>query len=128
MILKKDTFELYAAKYYNNPGCMSKQEFEEDLCRFRYIKRLCHKYQQTGIIKERLVLNHLVILYNLFGPSCTALLYFKIPQQYWGVITPFIEFLGFLPDVVKDIQPPMVTQAILQDENVKQSLEHLMSN
>lgn len=125
MMLNKDTFELYAAKYYNNPSCISKEEFDEDLCRFRYVKRLCGRYQETGEVKDRLLLNHLVILYNLFGPACTSMLYFKIPQEDWCVITPFIEFLGFLPPVVKDLKPPVFTEAILQDEISKQLLKKL---
>jgi len=125
MILTKDTFELFAAKHYNNPSCISKEEFEEDLCRFRYVKRLCSRYQETGEIKERLLLNHLVILYNLFGPACTTMLYFKVPEQDWCVITPFIEFLGFLPVIVKDLKLPIYTEAILQDEKAKQLLKGL---
>lgn len=125
MILTKSTFELYAAQNYNNPSCISKEEFDEDLCRFRYVKRLCSKYQETGEIKERLLLNHLVILYNLFGPACTAMLYFKISEQDWSVITPFMDFLGFLPAVVKDITPQILTEAIIQDENIKQLLKNL---
>lgn len=125
MILTKDTFELYAAKHYNNPSCISKEEFEEDLCRFRYVKRLCNRYQETGQIKERLLLNHLVILYNLFGRACTTMLYFKIPEQDWSVITPFIEFLGFLPPTIKDLKPVLQTEVILQDESVKHLLQNL---
>lgn len=125
MILTKDTFELFAAKHYNNPSCISKEEFDEDLCRFRYVKRLCSRYHETGEIKERLLLNHLVILYNLFGPSCTTMLYFKVPEQDWCVITPFIEFLGFLPPVVKDLKSPVFTETILQDEKTQQLLKNL---
>lgn len=125
MMLSKDTFELYAAKYYNNPSCISKEEFEEDLCRFRYVKRLCNRYRETGEIKERLLLNHLVVLYNLFGAACTSMLYFKIPQHDWCVITPFVEFLGFLPPVVKDVNPPVVTETIQQDETVRELLHHI---
>lgn len=125
MILTKETFELFAAKHYNNPSCISKEEFEEDLCRFRYVKRLCSRYHDSGEIKERLLLNHLVILYNLFGPACTAMLYFKVPEQDWSVITPFIDFLGFLPPVVKDHSPPIFTEAIIQDESSKELLRNL---
>jgi len=65
--LNAKNFVLYAAKHYDNPGCESIEEFHDDLNRFKYIKRLFTKYQETGEIKERLVLNHLIALYNLFG-------------------------------------------------------------
>src|SRR5574337_1037241 len=88
--LKQNNFELYAARYYDNPNCVSREEFLDDLNRFKYIKRLCTKYRENGIIRERLVLNHLVVLYNLFGPHCTEMLYFRLKDENWSVITPFV--------------------------------------
>ena len=78
MILTELNIELYAAKGYENPNCVSIEEFVEDFNRLRYIKRLIRRYSQNGELKERLILNHLVILYNTFdNDTCTRLLFFK---------------------------------------------------
>ena len=67
--LTEDNFLLYAMKFYDNPHCMDVEEFNDDLKRIRYIKRLFKKYRETGELKERLVLNHLVVLYNMWEPT-----------------------------------------------------------
>lgn len=102
MILTNKTFMLFAARCYDNPNCEGVEEFNEDLQRFKYLKRLFTKYLATGEIKERLVLNHIVILYNLFGIECTRMLFLKMDGQ-WSVLKPFLIELGYLPDFVYDI-------------------------
>jgi hypothetical protein len=102
MKLTDKTFEFIAAKSYDNPSCCEIEEFNDDLARFRYVKRLFTKYQQSGEIKERLVLNHLIVLYNLFGQDCTRLLFFKLEGQ-WQFLKPFLVFLDRLPDDIHDI-------------------------
>jgi hypothetical protein len=97
MKLTEDTFELIAAKSYDNPSCCDIEEFHDDLARFRYVKRLFTKYQQSGEIKERLVLNHMIVLYNLFGSECTRMLFFKLEGQ-WQFLKPFLVYLNRLPD------------------------------
>jgi hypothetical protein len=102
MKLTEDTFELLAAKCYENPSCCDMEEFKDDLARFRYVKRLFTKYQQSGEIKERLVLNHLIVLYNLFGAECTRMLFFKLQGQ-WNFLKPFLVYLDRLPDIILDV-------------------------
>lgn len=98
MLLTEATLELYAAKYYNNPNCIDKEEFLEDFNRLKYIKRLVKRYKQSGDLKERLILNHLIILYNIFdSKACTLMLYFKL-KDYFDVIKPFLILLNRLPD------------------------------
>ena len=100
MQLSEKTFTLYAAKYYDNPHCFDEVEFEEDLKRFQYLKRLFNKYKETGEIKERLVLNHLIILFNVFPPpACINMLFLKL-VGYYEILKPFLIFLNQMPDRV----------------------------
>lgn len=100
MILTENTFLLYAAKHYDNPHCHDETEFEEDLKRFQYLRKLLHRYKQTGEIKERLVLNHLIVLYNVFGLSATDMLFMKL-EGFHESLKPFITYLNYLPIYVK---------------------------
>lgn len=102
MILSNKNFTLHAARHYDNPNCESTDEFNEDLQRFKYLKRLFTKYLVTGEIKERLVLNHIVVLYNLFGVECTRMLFFKM-DGYWSMLVPFLKQLDMLPERVLDV-------------------------
>ena len=101
-MFKKITGEnvmLYAIKHYDNPQCEGEKEFHDDMKRFKYIKRLLRKYKETGILKERLLLNHIIILNNLFGPeACVTLLLFKIQREYWGTLKSFLLFLNIIRD------------------------------
>ena len=103
-LLDESNFVLYAAKHYDNPQCYDTEEFYDDLKRFKYLKRLFGKYIETGEIKERLVINHLIILYNVFGPSATRMLFFKL-QEYYPALKPFLVLLGYMPDKVLNIGP-----------------------
>lgn len=128
--ISNENFVLFAAHFYDNPSCVSTEEFEEDLDRFKYIKRLCTKYKDSGVLKERLILNHLVILYNLFGPECTKMILFKLPKEDWKIIIPFIKFLGYLPNVIVGIkdQSPINTSEITTDEFVEKILSKSITN
>ena len=97
--LDDTNFLLYAAKHYDNPQSFDTLEFYEDLSRFKYLKRLFNRYEDTGDLKERLILNHLIILYNLFGSATTRMLFFKL-QGYHHFLKPFVVMLGFMPDVI----------------------------
>jgi len=101
--LDESNFLIYAAKYYDNPQCFDTQEFMEDLNRFRYVKRLLKRYKETGDLKERLILNHIIIIYNVFGSvPATRMLFFKMNNMY-SELTPFLEFLGYMPDRIDNI-------------------------
>tara|TARA_Y100000310_G_scaffold345352_1_gene464058 strand:- start:16961 stop:17335 length:375 start_codon:yes stop_codon:yes gene_type:complete len=97
MILTEETFLIYAAKYYDNPYCTSMKEFEDDLKRFQYLKRLFNKYKNGGVIKERLILNHIIILYNCFGKNTTNMLFMKL-EEYSNLLKPFILKLNYLDE------------------------------
>ena len=93
---------LYAARFYENPNCFDTVEFYDDLKRLSYIKRLFNKYRESGDIKERLVLNHLIILYNVFGTFATKMLFLKLPE-YLDILIPFLVHIGKCPTVVSNI-------------------------
>ena len=97
--LNEDNFQLYAAKNYNNPQCLDLEEFYDDLARFKYLKRLLRKYRQTGEIQERLVLNHLIILYNVFGiEAANRMCFYKLESELWPALKTFLIYLNYLPE------------------------------
>jgi len=88
---------MFAIRNYSNPHCEGEKEFEDDLKRFKYIKRLLRKYYDTGILKERLLLNHIIVLHNVFGAdACATLLLYKIQEEYWTALKSFLLFLNIL--------------------------------
>ena len=99
--LNEDNFLLFAIKNYENPQAVTKEDFEKDLNHFKYIKRLLKRYKKTGELKTHLVLNHFIILYNIFGEATTPMLFFKIEKELWSEVKTFIMFLGRLPDYPK---------------------------
>lgn len=101
--LTEENFTLFAIKYYDNPSCKGMHEFEDDLKRFRYIKRLFKKYTAGKGLKERLIVNHLVVLYNLFGPATTKMLFFKVEKKHWPQLKTFLVFLNYMPEEESDI-------------------------
>jgi len=99
--LNEDNFLLFAIKNYENPQAVTREDFEKDLNHFRYIKRLLKKYKNTGQLKVHLILNHFIILYNVFGEAATPMLFHKIEIDLWPVMKSFIIFLGKLPEYPK---------------------------
>ena len=98
--LDDSNFMLYAAANYDNPQCYDTDEFYDDLKRFKYLKRLLNRYKETGELKERLILNHITVIYNVFGPSAaTRLLFFKL-EGYYELLKPFLVFMNHMPDLV----------------------------
>jgi hypothetical protein len=96
--LNEDNFLIYAIKHYDNPHCKGMDEFMDDLKRFKYLKRLFRKYNTGKDLKERLILNHIIVIYNLFGPeAATKMLFYKIEQKFWSQLKTFLVFLNFMP-------------------------------
>lgn len=96
--LNKRNFELFAAQNYNNPECLDIEEFKEDLARFKYLKRLLRRYELADDLQIRLILNHIIVLYNVFGiESANRMLWYKIEPEHWTYIKPFLVFLNYLP-------------------------------
>ena len=86
---------MYAIRNYDNPQCEGEKEFEDDLKRFKYIKRLLRRYYETGVLKERLLLNHLIVLNNVFSiEAANTLLLYKIQPSYWPALKSFLIFLN----------------------------------
>jgi hypothetical protein len=99
--LNEDNFLLFAIKNYENPQAVTKEDFDKDLNHFKYIKRLLKRYRNSGELKTHLLLNHFIILYNIFGEATTPMLFFKIEKDLWSVMKTFIVFLGRLPEYPK---------------------------
>ena len=99
--LTEENFLLFAIKNYENPQAVTKEDFDKDLNHFKYIKRLLKRYKNTGQLKTHLLLNHFIILYNIFGEAATPMLFFKIEQDLWSSMKTFVMFLGKLPDYPK---------------------------
>lgn len=99
-----DNFLIYAMKAYDKPNCIM-SEFEEDLKRIKYIKRLIRRYRLTGELKERLILNHIIILANVFGiESAVRMLFFKIDREDYDILKTFLVFLNYMPKIVSGIK------------------------
>ncbi|MAS83000.1 MAG: hypothetical protein CMF45_09970 [Legionellales bacterium] len=96
--LNEDNFLLFAIKHYENPQAVTRDDFEKDLSRFRYIKRLLKRYKSTGELKVHLLINHFIILYNIFGEATTPMLFYKIDKNLWECIKTFVVFLDKLPE------------------------------
>ena len=96
--LTAENFLLFAIKHYENPQAVTKEDFEKDLNHFKYIKRLLKRYKNTGELKAHLLLNHFIILYNIFGEGTTAMLFYKIEEEMWTIMKTFVVFLDKLPE------------------------------
>jgi hypothetical protein len=116
--ITNDNIIMFAIKHYDNPQCEGEKEFYDDMKRFKYIKRLLRKHNDTGILKERLLLNHIIVLKNLFGAeACVTLLLFKIQKEYWETLKSFLLFLNIVrSDELSHIQ---------EDKDVLEVLEKL---
>jgi hypothetical protein len=121
MNLTESTFLLYAMKHYDNPQCTDMVEFEEDLKRFQYLRKLFGRYRHEDELKERLILNHLIVLYNVFGPSATNMLFMKL-REFHEYLKPFVVYLNYMPTVVmyEDIQ--IAADSIVSDQRILDTL------
>ena len=99
--LNEENFLLFAIKNYENPQAVTREDFDKDLNHFKYIKRLLKRYSKTGELKTHLIINHFIVLYNIFGDAATPMLFFKIDREMWGTMKTFILFLNRLPDYPK---------------------------
>ena len=99
--LTPDNWLFFAIQNYNNPSSVTYADFEEDLKRFKYIKRLLKRYETTGELKTHLILNHVIVLYNVFDDAATPLLFYKIDKELWSVLKTFLMFLQRLPEYPK---------------------------
>jgi hypothetical protein len=113
--LTSKNFKLYAANNYNNPECTDVEEFKQDLSRFKYLKRLLTRYEEHGELQERLILNHLIVLYNVFGiEACNKMVFYKIDTNQYHIIKPFLVYLHYLPEdyMVDVVMDPHIVEVL----------------
>jgi hypothetical protein len=122
--LNEENFLLYAIKNYDNPECKSMTEFEEDLNRFVYLKRLFRKYHKTGELKERLILNHIITFYNVFGVhAATKILFYKIEPELHYILKTFLVYLNYIPNEFPKSE--MYILNVDMDESIIKTLRNL---
>jgi hypothetical protein len=124
--LTEDNFIMYAMKAYNSPHCII-SEFESDLKRTKYLKRLFRRYKITKGLKERLILNHIILLYNVFNAeAATRILFFRIDEKDYDILKTFLIYLNYMPDKVKGINgKDIISSDILIDMNVADILRKI---
>ena len=111
--LNEKNFLLYAMKEYDNPQCVQVEEFYDDLKKVKYIKRLLNQYLNEGILKERLLLNHIIVFYNVFPVrSATRILFLKIEEEFWPILKTFLVYLSYMPEIIDSING----RSILSDD------------
>jgi hypothetical protein len=101
--LNESNYLLFAIKFYNNPQAVTKDDFEDDLKRIKYIKRLLKRYKNTGELKTHLILNHLTVLFNVFDDATVPLLFYNLEDDLWAYIKSFFVFLNRIPEYPKTI-------------------------
>tara|TARA_R100001377_G_scaffold77991_1_gene55530 strand:+ start:856 stop:1218 length:363 start_codon:yes stop_codon:yes gene_type:complete len=115
--ITSENITMFAIRHYENPHCENEKEFYDDMKRFKYIKRLLRKYKETSILKERLILNHIIILRNLFGPeACVTLLLYKIQQEYLSTLKSFLLYLNMIrEDELSEIEENIQILEVLKE-------------
>lgn len=98
--LTESNFLIYAMHHYDNPQCHSVAEFEDDLKKILYLKKLLTRYKINGELRERLILNHIIVLYNIFGEAATNMLFYKIEESNWDVLVTFLVYLQRMPETL----------------------------
>ncbi len=88
--------------HYDNPQCSNIEEFEDDLKKFVYLKKLIYRYKNVGELRERLILNHIIVLYNIFGEEATRMLFYKLEQPLWPQLVTFLVYLNKMPESIPE--------------------------
>tara|TARA_A100001234_G_C12516716_1_gene338505 strand:- start:348 stop:749 length:402 start_codon:yes stop_codon:yes gene_type:complete len=122
--LTNSNYTLYAMKFYDNPQCLSEDDFYNDIKILKYLKRLFNRYNLSGELKTRLILNHLIMFTNVFPPQVASrILFLKIPKEHWSVLKTFLDYLNFMPDYLEKINGEFIYKKSIQ--NNKYVLESL---
>ncbi len=118
--LNEDNYLMYTMREYNNIQCTDIEEFYDDLKKIKYIKRLFNIYINTGQLKERLILNHLIVFYNVFPVQAgTRILFYKIEKDFWPMLKTFLIFLDRMPDIIDSIRGEIIRTSNIQlDEGI----------
>ena len=96
--LNEKNYLMFAIKHYDNPQSVTVDDFMEDMKKFKYLKRLLKRYLKTGVLRVNLILNHLIILFNVFGEGTVPLLMYKLGEEYYSIIKTFLVYLNRIPD------------------------------
>lgn len=125
--INEDNIELYCMKFYDNPQCIGADDYRDDMKRFKYLKRLLNHYLSTHELKQRLILNHLIMIYNIFeNDAATRILFYKIDETSWHVLKPFIIYLKRMPKIVRSIKGVNIRDSdITLDQHVVKQLRRL---
>jgi uncharacterized protein Yka (UPF0111/DUF47 family) len=118
--LNADNYLLFAIKFYNNPQALTIEDFEDDLKRFKYIKRLLKRYKNTGVLKIHLILNHLTVLFNVFDDAAVPLLFYNLEKDLWPSIKSFLIFLNRIAEY-----PRTKINEIEEDQNCLSQLQEI---
>mgnify|MGYP003148995488 CR=1 FL=1 len=118
--LNKDNFLLFSIRNYISPTSSTQEEFEEDLKRFKYVKRWLKKYHDSGVINSHLLLNHMIVIFNCWGDAALPMLFFKLDESYWGYLKSFLIFLDRIPEY-----PRTMLDEIQEDINIIRELKGL---
>ena len=113
--LNDDNFLMFAMREYNNMQCTDVEEFYDDLKKIKYIKRLFNVYKNNGLLKERLILNHFIIFYNVFTVQAgTRILFYKIEKDFWPMLKTFLIYLDRMPDKIESIRGEVILASNIQ--------------
>lgn len=121
--LNEANFLIYAMHHYDNTQCYSLAEFEDDLKKFLYLKKLISRYKNNEDLKERLILNHIIVLYNLFGEATTNMLFYKIDENCWDILVTFLVYLNRMPEQIPEYG--ITLSEVILDENVISTLRKI---
>ena len=121
--LNESNFLVFAMHHYDNPQCHSLQEFEEDLKKFLYLKKLLSRYKNNGELRERLILNHIIVLYNIFGDNATQMLFYKIDESCWDTLVTFLVYLDRMPETIPELN--LVLSDVVLDETIISTLRKI---
>ena len=124
--LTNDNIMIFAMKAYDKPNCIM-SEFKEDMKRFNYLKRLFKRYRKLGELREQLVLNHLVVLYNVFGPEvATKLLFFQMSKDDYSALKTYLLFLSCMPEKIKGVKGhDVISSEISVDMTIAHALRQI---
>ena len=109
--------------HYDNPQCHSLQEFDEDLKKFLYLKKLISRYKNNGELRERLILNHIIVLYNIFGEAATKMLFYKIDEDCWDTLVTFLVYLDRMPETIPEYG--IILSEVILDETIIATLRKI---
>jgi|TARA_B100001996_G_scaffold335306_1_gene285947 hypothetical protein len=118
--LNESNYMLFAIKFYDNPQAVTKDDFEDDLKRIKYVKRLLKRYKNTGVLKTHLILNHIIVLFNVFHEATVPLLFYNMEEDLWPAIKSFLIYLKRIPDY-----PKSNVDGIPPDENCLEELKSI---